>query len=94
MSEPGFDVIVIGGGAAGASVTCELSRRGRVALLEQESAPGYHSTGRSAAVIAENYGPRVWQILTTASRPFFEDPPDDFTDHALLHPRGAASLTR
>jgi D-arginine dehydrogenase len=92
MSEPGFDVIVIGGGAAGASVACELSRRGRVALLEQESAPGYHSTGRSAAVIAENYGPRVWQILTTASRPFFEDPPDGFTEHALLRPRGALFL--
>ena len=92
MSERGFDFIVIGGGAAGASVTCELSRRGRVALLEQESAPGYHSTGRSAAVIAENYGPRVWQVLTTASRPFFEDPPDGFTEHALLHPRGALFL--
>jgi D-arginine dehydrogenase len=92
MSERGFDFIVIGGGAAGASVAYELSRRGRVALLERESAPGYHSTARSAAVIAENYGPRGWQMLTTASRPFFERPPDGFTEHALLRPRGALFL--
>jgi D-arginine dehydrogenase len=87
-----FDFLVIGGGAAGASVAYELSRRGKVALAEREAVPGYHSTGRSAAVIAENYGPLGWQKLSTASRPFFENPPDGFADHALLRPLGALFL--
>jgi D-arginine dehydrogenase len=87
-----FDFIVIGAGAAGASVGYELSRRGRVAIVEQEAAPGYHSTSRSAAVIAENYGPRGWQILTSASRSFFEGPPEGFAEHPLLRPLGALYL--
>ncbi|HZS85020.1 MAG TPA: FAD-dependent oxidoreductase [Stellaceae bacterium] len=87
-----FDVLVIGGGAAGASVGYELSRRGRVALVEREAQPGCHSTGRSAAVIAENYGPAGWRVLTTASRPFFENPPDGFSEHPLLRRRGALFL--
>lgn len=46
-----FDIAVIGAGIAGASVAAELSGAGiRTVLLEQESQPGYHTTGRSAAV--------------------------------------------
>ena len=42
------DVIVIGGGIAGASAAAELAGDGaRVLLLEMESQPGYHATGRS-----------------------------------------------
>ena len=44
------DFIVIGGGIAGASVAYELLPHGSIIVLEQESALGYHSTGRSAAV--------------------------------------------
>jgi D-arginine dehydrogenase len=85
---------VIGGGAAGASVAYELSQAGSVALIERETAPGYHSTGRSAAVISENYGPLGWQALVTASRAFFENPPRGFADHPLLHKTGAVYLAR
>jgi D-arginine dehydrogenase len=87
-----FDFIVIGCGAAGASVAYELSLHGRVALLEQEAAPGYHSTGRSAAVFSENYGPVGWQMLTSASRPFFTNPPSGFAEYPLLRPLGALFL--
>ena len=52
------DFIVIGEGIAGASVAYELVAHGKVVVLEAESAFGYHSTGRSAAVMSENYGPR------------------------------------
>src|SRR2546426_787240 len=45
------DFLVIGAGIAGASAAYELANRGRVVLLERESLPGYHSTGRSAAVL-------------------------------------------
>ncbi|MDP7146072.1 MAG: FAD-dependent oxidoreductase, partial [Pseudomonadales bacterium] len=44
------DFIVIGAGIAGASAAYFLSASGTVILLERESQPGYHSTGRSAAI--------------------------------------------
>jgi D-arginine dehydrogenase len=87
-----FDYLVIGGGAAGLSVAYELSKTATVVLLERETALGYHSTGRSAAVISENYGPLGWQALVSASRRFFEAPPPGFSEHPLLHPIGAVYL--
>jgi len=86
------DFLVIGGGIAGASVAYELSVRSSVILLEAEDATGYHSTGRSAAVMSENYGPALWSRLVTASRTFLEDPPAGFTDVPLVLPRGAMFL--
>ena len=88
------DFIVIGGGIAGASAAYELSAAGRVILLEMESAPGYHATGRSAAVLSENYGPLAWSRLVTASRAFLENPPEGFADVPLVAPRGALFLAR
>lgn len=88
------DFIVIGGGIAGASVGYELSLHGKVVVLEMEASAGYHSTGRSAAVMSENYGPALWSRLVTASRAFLEAPPDDFTDVPLVTPRGALFLAR
>lgn len=88
------DFIVIGAGIAGASVAYELSLGGKVVVLEMESSAGYHSTGRSAAVMSENYGPSLWSRLVTASRAFLETPPDGFTDVPLITPRGALFLAR
>ena len=87
-----FDFMVVGGGIAGASAVCALSRHGRVALLEKESQAGYHSTSRSAAVLSCAYGPRSWQILTAASAGFYAAPPEGFTDAALTRPLGALYL--
>ena len=50
------DFLIIGGGIAGASAAFELAATGRVVLIERESQPGYHSTGRSAALYSETYG--------------------------------------
>ena len=50
------DVIVIGAGMAGASAAAHLAESARVTLLEGEDQPGYHSTGRSAALFSETYG--------------------------------------
>jgi D-arginine dehydrogenase len=86
------DFVVIGGGIAGLSAAYELSQHGSVVVLEAEHAPGYHSTGRSAAVMSENYGPRVWSRLVTASRSFLESPPEDFAEIPLVSPRGALFL--
>lgn len=64
-----FDFAVIGGGIAGASLAAELAPQGRTAVIEAESQPGYHATGRSAAFWSETYGGAGVQPLTTASGP-------------------------
>ena len=42
-----------------------------VLLLERETQPGYHTTGRSAALFIESYGPPQVRALTRASRAFY-----------------------
>jgi D-arginine dehydrogenase len=82
------DFIVIGGGIAGASAAFFLAEAGSVLLIERESQPGYHSTGRSAALFTENYGNAAIRAVTVASRPFFDAPPPGFAATPLLTPRG------
>ncbi|MFL6599704.1 MAG: NAD(P)/FAD-dependent oxidoreductase [Steroidobacteraceae bacterium] len=82
------DFIVIGGGIAGASVAYWLAPHARVVVLEREPQPGYHSTGRSAALFIESYGPAQVRALTRASRPFFASSGHGFTEHPVLTPRG------
>jgi D-arginine dehydrogenase len=62
-----FDIAIIGAGMAGASLAAEVGDGARVVLLEAESQPGYHSTGRSAAFWSETYGGPAIQPLTSAS---------------------------
>ena len=92
MTDKVFDVVVIGAGIAGASVAAELARTHRVAVLERESHPGYHSTGRSAALFSEIYGNSVVRALSRASRTFFYSPPDAFSQTPLVRPRGALHI--
>jgi D-arginine dehydrogenase len=81
------DILIIGAGIAGASVAAELARTHRVVVLEGEDAPGYHSTGRSAAVFSESYGNEAVRALTRASRDFFYHPPADFSPSPLIKRR-------
>lgn len=84
-----LDFLVIGGGIAGASVAHSLAPSSTTLLVERESQPGYHATGRSAAVIAASYGPATVRALTRASQAFFNQPPLGFAGYPLLRPRGA-----
>ncbi|QTT90801.1 NAD(P)/FAD-dependent oxidoreductase [Pseudomonas chlororaphis] len=86
------DFIIIGGGIAGASTGYWLSRHGRVLVLERESHPAYHSTGRSAALYTAAYGTPQVRALTLASRDFFDAPPEGFCEHPLLSPRGEMTV--
>jgi D-arginine dehydrogenase len=83
------DFLIIGGGIAGASAGYFLAPHGRVVVLERESQPGYHATGRSAALFMASYGNRQVRALTRASLDFLERPPEGFCDAPLLKPRGA-----
>ena len=83
MTSP--DILVIGGGIAGLSAAAALSSHARVTVLEAEEQVGYHSSGRSATMVHYALGDRLVRALTLASRPFFETPPDGFTDVPLGH---------
>jgi len=84
-----FDFAVVGAGIAGASLASQLAGHGRVLLAEAEPQPGMHSTGRSAAMFMESYGPAQVRALTRASRAFYEAPPPGFAETPILSPRGA-----
>jgi D-arginine dehydrogenase len=84
-----FDIAIIGAGIAGTSVAALLAPHRRVLLLERESQPATHSTGRSAAMFMESYGPPAVRALTRASRDFYLQPAGAFAPTPLLAPRGA-----
>jgi D-arginine dehydrogenase len=88
------DVLIVGAGIAGASAAYEIAPFAKVVLLERESQPGYHTTGRSAAVFAPGYGNRVIRALTAASHAFFRDRAGGLVDHPVLAPRGALFVAR
>jgi D-arginine dehydrogenase len=89
-----YDFVIVGAGIAGASIAYELASFGAVCLIEAESRPGFHATGRSAALFAPSYGGREIRAVTRASRRFFDRPPPGFCEHPLLRPRGCLYIAR
>ena len=82
-----YDVAVIGAGMAGSTTAAFLSEFRRVALIEAEPVAGYHTTGRSAALWLQNYGPQDVRTLSRLSRPFYEKPPAGFSEFPLIKRR-------
>ncbi|PVA11592.1 glycerol-3-phosphate dehydrogenase [Pelagivirga sediminicola] len=87
MSQQTADIIVIGGGIAGISAAAEMAKSAKVLVLEAEAQPGYHSTGRSAAIYIRNYGNAVLRAINALSEPTLAQP-GGISDHSLLSPRG------
>jgi D-arginine dehydrogenase len=94
MNDTTFDFIIVGAGIAGASLAAHLARRGRVLLVEGEDQPGYHTTGRSAALFSTIYGNAPVRALSRASRDFLFEPPAGFSDVPLVHPRPTLFFAR
>lgn len=86
------DIVIVGGGIAGASLGAELARHADVVILEMEHQAGYHATGRSVAFWEESYGGPAVQPLTTASGPLLANPDPDFHDRSFLSPRGTLHI--
>jgi D-arginine dehydrogenase len=92
MGPSELDFIILGAGIAGASTGYFLAPHGRCLMLERESQPGYHTTGRSAAQFIASYGTPQVRALSRASEPFFRQPPPGFSSVPLLHPRGLLTV--
>jgi D-arginine dehydrogenase len=90
------DVVIVGGGIAGASLAYFLGRHGgaHVVLLEREAQPGMHATGRSAAVLAELDSVPTLLELKVAGGRFLRDPPADLGETAVLERSGLLVLLR
>ncbi|HEX8413126.1 MAG TPA: FAD-dependent oxidoreductase, partial [Sphingomicrobium sp.] len=88
-----FDIIIVGGGIAGASLGALLAPRARVAILEAEEHCAAHATGRSAAFWLASYGGPGVIPLTLASRPFF-DAAWPGVETPLLRSRGAIFIAQ
>lgn len=89
-----FEVIIVGGGIAGASLGAEIAARRRTLIIEAEEHCGYHATGRSAAFWLQSYGGPKVALLSGASRSFLADPPADFSETGFLRTRGAIHLSQ
>ncbi|MFN3230557.1 MAG: NAD(P)/FAD-dependent oxidoreductase [Alphaproteobacteria bacterium] len=88
------DFLIIGAGMAGTAAGYFLRQHGRVVVLERESQPGYHTTGRSAAFYARSYGNEHVRPLILASADFEHTPPAGFADAPILNKRGALYVAR
>src|SRR5438477_9385771 len=90
VTDGGFEVIIVGGGIAGASLAYFLSQRGvtDVLLLEREPQHGYHATGRSAATLVESDPHPTVRALKILGGAFLRNPPADFSENPLLQISG------
>ena len=90
MPRRSYEVVIVGGGIAGASLAYFLTARGvrDVLLVEREAQPGYHSTGRSAAVAVEWDPIPALQALKVQGAAFLRQPPTDFASAPLLRATG------
>jgi D-arginine dehydrogenase len=87
MTQATTDILIVGGGIAGASLAAELAPHAKVTIIEAEDVAGYHATGRSAAFWSETYGGPAIQPLTTASY-------DALHDGGFLQPLGGLQIGR
>ncbi len=92
MNSQEVDVVVVGGGIAGVSVAANLAETLKVVVLERESHPGLHSTGRSAALFSEIYGGKAVRALSRGSREFFYSPPEGFTSGPIVRQRSTLHI--
>jgi D-arginine dehydrogenase len=89
-----WDIMIVGGGIAGASLGAEIAAKRRTLIIEAEEFCGFHATGRSAAFWLESYGGPKVAMLSSASHPFLESPPAGFAARGFLRTRGDLHLSR
>lgn len=91
------EVLIIGGGIAGASMAYWLTELGvtDVLLLEGEPGLGYHASGRSAALFYDAFfddPDSTLQAMKVQAGRFFRELPAGFSDEPVLDRSGALFL--
>lgn len=88
------EYLIIGAGFAGAATAYHLSRRGAtdILLLEQEAIPGFHSSGRNAAMIRQCVSDPALLALTRDGSRFLRDLPADWPEPVQYRQNGSLLL--
>lgn len=75
-----FDAVVVGAGFAGAATAYHLSRLGdfRILILEKESAPGCHASGKNAALLRQAVANAEVAGFVQETLRALEAPPEDW----------------
>ena len=88
------DFIIVGAGFAGAATAYHLTRRGArdIVILEQESIPGFHASGRNAAMMRQCVPDSDLAKLTRDGAEFLRNPPSDWPEPIQFKRQGSLLL--
>lgn len=89
-----YDYVIIGAGFAGAATAYHLTRRGAadILVLEQENIPGFHSSGRNAAMMRQCVPDPDLAKLTRDGAAFLRNLPDDWPEPVEFKQSGSLLL--
>ena len=89
-----FDYVIAGAGFAGAATAYHLARAGvrSLLLLEQESMPGFHSSGRNAAMLRQCVSEPDLTRLARAGAAFIHQQPGDWPEPVPFKQNGSLLL--
>jgi D-arginine dehydrogenase len=89
-----FEFAVIGAGFAGAATAYHLTRRGAsdIVILEQENIPGFHSSGRNAAMVRQCVPDPDLATLTRDGAAFLRALPGDWPEPVAFRQNGSLLL--
>ncbi|MBM4261763.1 MAG: FAD-binding oxidoreductase [Deltaproteobacteria bacterium] len=89
-----FEYLIIGAGFAGAATAYQLTRRGvrDVLIIDQEAIPGFHASGRNAAIVRQCVPEPEVARLTLEGADFIRNVPDDFPEPVSFKRTGSLLL--
>ncbi len=89
-----FAYVIVGAGFAGAATAYHLARQGvaDVLVLEQESIPGFHASGRNAAMLRQCIAEPDLTKLALDGAAFIRNLPADWPEPVLFKNNGSLLL--